>query len=173
MWNQVMDCKLPQLIFVIFLLSIAQSTHTANNGASHVVKKVQKNFNNYASVECGAKILGANPEAKVLQIWYYIVLGNLLGDDKMIKVRIDLSICSLQSTSAILMENMDLYMLNPCSNKIWCSIHAPPAFYPPMQLKNISFYLHLKPIFEALYLVLAQVHHWALWAHPGEAVGHC
>lgn len=24
-----------------------------------------------------------------------------------------------QSTSAILMENMDLYMLNPCSNKIW------------------------------------------------------
>lgn len=26
---------------------------------------------------------------------------------------------SLQSTSAILMENMDMYMLNPCSNKIW------------------------------------------------------
>ena len=26
---------------------------------------------------------------------------------------------SFQSTSAILMENMDLYMLNPCSNKIW------------------------------------------------------
>lgn len=25
----------------------------------------------------------------------------------------------IQSTSAILMENMDLYMLNPCSNKIW------------------------------------------------------
>lgn len=24
-----------------------------------------------------------------------------------------------QSTSAILKENMDLYMLNPCSNKIW------------------------------------------------------
>lgn len=24
-----------------------------------------------------------------------------------------------QSTAAILMENMDLYMLNPCSNKIW------------------------------------------------------
>lgn len=24
-----------------------------------------------------------------------------------------------QSTSAILMENMDLYMLNPCSTKIW------------------------------------------------------
>jgi len=30
------------------------------------VKKVQKNFkNNYASVECGAKILSANNEAKV------------------------------------------------------------------------------------------------------------
>nr|XP_061786988.1 SUN domain-containing ossification factor-like [Nerophis lumbriciformis] len=64
-----------------------QSTHTSTNGGSSVVKKVQKNFNNYASVECGAKILGANPEAK--------------------------------STSAILKENMDLYMLNPCSNKIW------------------------------------------------------
>ncbi|KAA8587401.1 hypothetical protein FQN60_016263 [Etheostoma spectabile] len=59
-----------------------QSTHTSNNVAPHTVKKVQKNFNNYASVECGAKILGANPEAK--------------------------------STSAILKENMDLYMLNPC-----------------------------------------------------------
>ncbi|XP_061903061.1 SUN domain-containing ossification factor-like [Entelurus aequoreus] len=64
-----------------------QSTHTSTNGGSSVVKKVQKNFNNYASVECGAKILGANPEAK--------------------------------SMSAILKENMDLYMLNPCSNKIW------------------------------------------------------
>ncbi|XP_061752824.1 SUN domain-containing ossification factor-like isoform X2 [Nerophis ophidion] len=64
-----------------------QSTHTSTSGGSSVVKKVQKNFNNYASVECGAKILGANPEAK--------------------------------STSAILKENMDLYMLNPCSNKIW------------------------------------------------------
>ncbi|CAB1317268.1 unnamed protein product, partial [Coregonus sp. 'balchen'] len=64
-----------------------QATHTSTNGGSHAVKKVQKNFNNYASVECGAKILGSNPEAK--------------------------------STSAILMESMDHYMLNPCSNKIW------------------------------------------------------
>lgn len=24
-----------------------------------------------------------------------------------------------QSTSAVLMENMDMYMLNPCNNKIW------------------------------------------------------
>ncbi|XP_029380464.1 SUN domain-containing ossification factor isoform X2 [Echeneis naucrates] len=78
------------------------STHTSNNGGSHVVKKVQKNFNNYASVECGAKILGANPEAK--------------------------------STSAILKENMDLYMLNPCSNKIWFIIEL----CEPIQLKQLD-----------------------------------
>ncbi|KAG8013955.1 Dynamin-3, partial [Nibea albiflora] len=79
-----------------------QSTHTSNNGASSTVKKVQKNFNNYASVECGAKILGANPEAK--------------------------------STSAILKENMDLYMLNPCSNKIWFIIEL----CEPIQVKQLD-----------------------------------
>ncbi|XP_026230345.1 SUN domain-containing ossification factor-like isoform X2 [Anabas testudineus] len=79
-----------------------QSTHTSNNGASHTVKKVQKNFNNYASVECGAKILGSNPEAK--------------------------------STSAILKENMDLYMLNPCSNKIWFIIEL----CEPIQVKQLD-----------------------------------
>ncbi|XP_070701935.1 SUN domain-containing ossification factor-like [Pempheris klunzingeri] len=79
-----------------------QSTHTSNIGASHTVKKVQKNFNNYASVECGAKILGANPEAK--------------------------------STSAILKENMDLYMLNPCSNKIWFIIEL----CEPIQVKQLD-----------------------------------
>ncbi|XP_059199844.1 SUN domain-containing ossification factor-like isoform X2 [Centropristis striata] len=79
-----------------------QSTHTTNNGAAHTVKKVQKNFNNYASVECGAKILGANSEAK--------------------------------STSAILKENMDLYMLNPCSNKIWFIIEL----CEPIQVKQLD-----------------------------------
>ncbi|XP_068594004.1 SUN domain-containing ossification factor-like isoform X2 [Cebidichthys violaceus] len=79
-----------------------QSTHTSNNGAPPTVKKVQKNFNNYASVECGAKLLGANPEAK--------------------------------STSAILMENMDLYMLNPCSNKIWFIIEL----CEPIQVKQLD-----------------------------------
>ncbi|XP_073347557.1 SUN domain-containing ossification factor-like isoform X2 [Pagrus major] len=79
-----------------------QSTHTSNNGATNTVKKVQKNFNNYASVECGAKILGANPEAK--------------------------------STSAILKENMDLYMLNPCSNKIWFIIEL----CEPIQVKQLD-----------------------------------
>ncbi|XP_049604204.1 SUN domain-containing ossification factor isoform X2 [Syngnathus scovelli] len=78
------------------------STHTSTNGGSNVVKKVQKNFNNYASVECGAKILGANPEAK--------------------------------STSAILKENMDLYMLNPCSNKIWFIIEL----CEPIQVKQLD-----------------------------------
>ncbi|XP_068196500.1 SUN domain-containing ossification factor-like isoform X2 [Antennarius striatus] len=79
-----------------------QSGHTSNNGASHTAKKVQKNFNNYASVECGAKILGANPEAK--------------------------------STSAILKENMDLYMLNPCSNKLWFIIEL----CEPVQVKQLD-----------------------------------
>nr|XP_020506741.1 SUN domain-containing ossification factor-like isoform X1 [Labrus bergylta] len=79
-----------------------QSSHTSNNGAPAAVKKAQKNFNNYASVECGAKILGSNPEAK--------------------------------STSAILMENMDMYMLNPCSNKIWFIIEL----CEPIQVKQLD-----------------------------------
>ncbi|XP_066547981.1 SUN domain-containing ossification factor isoform X2 [Amia ocellicauda] len=80
----------------------SQSMHPSSNGSPHVVKKVQKNFNNYASVECGAKILAANTEAK--------------------------------STSAILMENMDLYMLNPCSNKIWFVIEL----CEPIQVKQLD-----------------------------------
>ncbi|XP_063075343.1 SUN domain-containing ossification factor-like [Engraulis encrasicolus] len=81
----------------------SQTTHTSSNGATHTVKKPQKNLqNNYASVECGAKILSANPEAK--------------------------------STSAILMENMDLYMLNPCSNKIWFVIEL----CEPIQVKKLD-----------------------------------
>ncbi|XP_036972039.1 SUN domain-containing ossification factor isoform X2 [Acanthopagrus latus] len=81
----------------------SQSLHTLTSGSPHPVKKVQKNFkNNYASVECGAKILSANNEAK--------------------------------STSAILMENMDLYMLNPCSNKIWFVIEL----CEPIQVKQLD-----------------------------------
>ncbi|XP_072555540.1 SUN domain-containing ossification factor isoform X2 [Paramormyrops kingsleyae] len=81
----------------------SQSLHTTSNGGPHSVKKVQKNFkNNYASVECGAKILSANTEAK--------------------------------STSAILMENMDLYMLNPCSTKIWFVIEL----CEPIQVKQLD-----------------------------------
>nr|KAF6398135.1 SUN domain containing ossification factor [Rousettus aegyptiacus] len=80
----------------------SQSMHASSNGALHATKKVQKNRNNYASVECGAKILAANPEAK--------------------------------STSAILIENMDLYMLNPCSTKIWFVIEL----CEPIQVKQLD-----------------------------------
>ncbi|XP_057697111.1 SUN domain-containing ossification factor isoform X2 [Corythoichthys intestinalis] len=81
----------------------SQNLHTSTSSIVQPVKKVQKNFkNNYASVECGAKILSANNEAK--------------------------------STSAILMENMDLYMLNPCSNKIWFVIEL----CEPIQVKQLD-----------------------------------
>lgn len=80
----------------------SQSMHPSANGGLHASKKVQKNRNNYASVECGAKILAANPEAK--------------------------------STSAILIENMDLYMLNPCSTKIWFVIEL----CEPIQVKQLD-----------------------------------
>ncbi|XP_072504703.1 SUN domain-containing ossification factor isoform X2 [Notamacropus eugenii] len=80
----------------------SQSMHPSSNGVQHSTKKVQKNRNNYASVECGAKILAANPEAK--------------------------------STSAILIENMDLYMLNPCSTKIWFVIEL----CEPIQVKQFD-----------------------------------
>ncbi|XP_032883961.1 SUN domain-containing ossification factor isoform X2 [Amblyraja radiata] len=79
----------------------SQSLHTSSGGL-HSSKKLQKNFNNYASVECGAKILAANPEAK--------------------------------SNSAILMENMDLYMLNPCSAKIWFVIEL----CEPIQVRQLD-----------------------------------
>ncbi|XP_046707940.1 SUN domain-containing ossification factor-like [Silurus meridionalis] len=79
----------------------SQTTHTSYNGGSGGVKKVQKTTN-YASVECGAKILASNPEAK--------------------------------STSAILVENVDVYMLNPCSNKIWFVIEL----CQPIQLKQLD-----------------------------------
>ncbi|XP_072276038.1 SUN domain-containing ossification factor [Pyxicephalus adspersus] len=79
----------------------SQSNHPSVNGGQHTVK-VQKNRNNYASVECGAKILSANPEAK--------------------------------STSAILIENMDLYMLNPCSTKVWFVIEL----CEPIQVKQLD-----------------------------------
>nr|XP_014345436.1 PREDICTED: SUN domain-containing ossification factor isoform X2 [Latimeria chalumnae] len=80
----------------------SQSMHPSSNGGSSSAKKVQKNRNNYASVECGAKILASNPEAK--------------------------------STSAILIENMDLYMLNPCSAKIWFVIEL----CEPIQVKQLD-----------------------------------
>ncbi|XP_053247046.1 SUN domain-containing ossification factor isoform X2 [Podarcis raffonei] len=84
----------------------SQSMHPSSSGGQPLTKKVQKNRNNYASVECGAKILAANPEAK--------------------------------STSAILMENMDLYMLNPCSTKIWFVVEL----CEPIQVKQLDIANH-------------------------------
>lgn len=59
-------------------MSAGQSMHTSSNGALHATKKVQKNRNNYASVECGAKILAANPEAKVLEYKVLLYLQELV-----------------------------------------------------------------------------------------------
>lgn len=57
-------CNVPNV--TLLHLCPGQSLHTSTSGSPHPVKKVQKNFkNNYASVECGAKILSANSEAKV------------------------------------------------------------------------------------------------------------
>ncbi|XP_043085683.1 SUN domain-containing ossification factor-like [Puntigrus tetrazona] len=78
-----------------------QVTHPSE-GFQATGKKLQQTVTNYASVECGAKILSSNPEAK--------------------------------STSAILMENMDMYMLNPCNNKIWFIIEL----CQPIQIKQLD-----------------------------------
>ncbi|CAL8238514.1 unnamed protein product [Lota lota] len=87
----------------------ATPSPTKGGAGGRRVKKVPKNFNNYASVECGAKILGANPEAK--------------------------------STSAILEENMDLYMLNPCSNKIWFIIElCEPIQVTQLDIANFELF---------------------------------
>ncbi|XP_057190424.1 SUN domain-containing ossification factor-like [Triplophysa rosa] len=78
----------------------SESTRVSNG--NHGGKQVQQIFSNYASVECGAKILSSNPEAK--------------------------------STSAVLMDNMDMYMLNPCNNKIWIIIEL----CQPIQVKQLD-----------------------------------
>ncbi|KAL1279664.1 hypothetical protein QQF64_014264 [Cirrhinus molitorella] len=85
----------------------SQITHVSN-GLHAAGKKLQQTFTNYASVECGAKILSSNPEAK--------------------------------STSAILMENMDMYMLNPCNNKIWLCTGF--TFVSQLFVFLFSFLLH-------------------------------
>lgn len=50
----------------------------------------------------------------------------------------------MQSTSAILKENMDLYMLNPCSNKIWyvaslLSTNESILFFSPLKPSFLFF----------------------------------
>lgn len=46
-------------------------------------------------------------------------MGNSVMVLSSIQCKILIVVFFIQSTSAILMENMDLYMLNPCSTKIW------------------------------------------------------
>ncbi|XP_056598672.1 SUN domain-containing ossification factor-like isoform X3 [Triplophysa dalaica] len=79
-----------------------KSESTRVSVGNHGGKQVQQIFSNYASVECGAKILSSNPEAK--------------------------------STSAVLMDNMDMYMLNPCNNKIWFIVEL----CQPIQVKQLD-----------------------------------
>lgn len=58
------------------------------SGSTQKPKKVkERKQNNYASVDCGAKILDHNSEAS--------------------------------NADSILVENKDLYMLNPCSAQVW------------------------------------------------------
>ena len=64
---------------------VKAGTETINKPKPRKIK--QRKQNNYASIDCGAKILKANPEA-----------SNIFS---------------------ILQDNRDLYMLNPCSAKIW------------------------------------------------------
>ncbi|KAM4774268.1 SUN domain-containing ossification factor isoform 6-T6 [Cyanocitta cristata] len=59
----------------------SQSMHPSAVGGQHSTKKVQKNRNNYASVECGAKILAANPEAKMFIKYIKVELISHFGSE--------------------------------------------------------------------------------------------
>lgn len=80
---------------------------------------------------------------------------------------------STQSTTAILKENMDLYMLNPCSKKIWCVlISASPSVCP--QMSQFCFCLLLNPTVSPSLLLwcsgslLSSVSpsRWSSWTSP-------
>lgn len=66
------------------------SQDTQNKPQQGSLPIIHKATNNYASSECGAKVIDTNDEAK--------------------------------NPGAILMENKDMYMLNPCSAEIWIVI---------------------------------------------------
>nr|XP_039258977.1 SUN domain-containing ossification factor-like [Styela clava] len=71
--------------------------------------RAKKTQVNYASQDCGAKVLAHNEEAK--------------------------------HTSAILDENRDLYMLNPCSTNIWFVIElCEPIQVEQLQLGNLELF---------------------------------
>lgn len=56
----------PVLLSLMCFCPPGQVTHLSN-GLPAAGKKLPQTFTNYASVECGAKILSSNPEAKVRQ----------------------------------------------------------------------------------------------------------
>lgn len=74
------------------------SHHHKKNQSRDPEANIKHNSFNYGSVECGAKILEANPEATVSSIPAYLIP---------------------QETSAILIDSRDKYMLNPCSADKW------------------------------------------------------
>lgn len=76
-----------------------------------------------------------------------------------------------QSTSSILKENMDLYMLNPCSTKIWWAhwrathLGCSSSDWTHEYLVPWSWPIFLTHFF--------QVCDRALWAHSSQAAGYC
>lgn len=85
---------------------------SVENGTVHKPKpkKVkERKQSNYASVDCGAKILDHNEEAS--------------------------------NSDSILMENKDLYMLNPCSAKIWFIVElCDMAYVKSIQIANFELF---------------------------------
>ncbi|KAL9987720.1 hypothetical protein ACROYT_G002070 [Oculina patagonica] len=88
-----------------------QSAENAS-GTAHKPKpkKVkERKQSNYASVDCGAKILGHNEEAS--------------------------------NADSILVENKDLYMLNPCSAKVWFVVElCDVAHVKSIQIANFELF---------------------------------
>lgn len=88
-----------------------QSAENAN-GTAHKPKpkKVkERKQSNYASVDCGAKILDHNEEAS--------------------------------NADSILVENKDLYMLNPCSAKVWFVVElCDVAHIKSIQIANFELF---------------------------------
>nr|XP_018667956.1 SUN domain-containing ossification factor-like isoform X2 [Ciona intestinalis] len=79
--------------------------------------RTKKTQVNYASQDCGAKILTQNPEAK--------------------------------HVSAILDENKDMYMLNPCSANIWFVVElCEPIQIRQLQVANLELFSSAPHIFD-------------------------
>lgn len=89
-----------------------QQSAENSNGTAHKLKpkKVkERKQSNYASVDCGAKILDHNDEAS--------------------------------NADSILVENKDLYMLNPCSAKVWFVVElCDIAHVKSIQIANFELF---------------------------------